>query len=99
MLHFIYMDDCSCSLSTGLVNHLRVHFPIMHRLYLALQQRTTPPTEEEINLAHGDVTMDADAVAEYLGKVESATANIIKSFETQAKKVKVCILFVEPYLT
>lgn len=62
----------------------------MYRLYQALYtRRDEPPTQQEIELAHGDVPVDAEAAKTYLGKVESATENIIKSLENQAKKSRV----------
>ncbi|KAJ6582858.1 hypothetical protein B0H10DRAFT_1962360 [Mycena sp. CBHHK59/15] len=72
---------------SGLTTHLRKDFPVMYRLYQALYtRRDEPPTQQEIELAHGDVPIDGEAPKLYLGKVELATANIIKSLETQAKK-------------
>ncbi|KAJ6454441.1 hypothetical protein C8R47DRAFT_997278 [Mycena vitilis] len=69
----------------GLQTHLRTKFPIMHRLYEAMSRRQTPPTQEEIDLARGASVMDAAAAAEYLGKVEAVTANIVKLFEAQVR--------------
>lgn len=74
----------------GLQGHLKRHFPIMNRLYLALNNRPMSPTDEEIELARGSATMDPVAANEYLGKVESATADIVKAFEAQARKATVC---------
>ncbi|KAF8144260.1 hypothetical protein K438DRAFT_1632044, partial [Mycena galopus ATCC 62051] len=72
---------------SGLTTHLRKDFPVMYRLYQALYtRRDEPPTQQEVDLAHGDVPVDSEAAKIYLGKVESATANIIKSLENQAKK-------------
>ncbi|KAJ6559622.1 hypothetical protein B0H19DRAFT_905208, partial [Mycena capillaripes] len=69
----------------GLQTHLRSKFPIMYRLYEAMSRRQSPPTQEEIDLASGATVMDAAAAAEYLGKVETATANIVKLFEAQSR--------------
>jgi hypothetical protein len=57
----------------------------MHRLYEVMSSRQTPPTQEEIDLARGATVMDAAAAAEYLGKVEAVTANIVKLFEAQSR--------------
>ncbi|KAJ7440564.1 hypothetical protein B0H11DRAFT_1669251, partial [Mycena galericulata] len=73
----------------GLTTHLRKEFPVMYRLYWALYTRKDePPTQHEIQLARGDVPIDSEAAKAYLGKLESATANIIKSLENQAKKAR-----------
>jgi hypothetical protein len=78
----------------GLITHLRKDFPVMYRLYQALHtRRDEPPTPQEIDLARGNVPVDSDAAKIYLGKVESATANIIKSLENQAKKSRVSGLY------
>jgi hypothetical protein len=76
-------DPRSCC--AGLQTHLRSKFPIMYRLYEAMSHRQSPPTQEEIDLASGATVMDAAAAAEYLGKVETATANIVKLFEAQSR--------------
>lgn len=65
----------------------------MYRLYCALYTRKDElPTQQEIELARGDAPIDGDAAKAYLGKVETATANIIKSLETQAKKARASAL-------
>ncbi|KAJ6607260.1 hypothetical protein B0H10DRAFT_1741317, partial [Mycena sp. CBHHK59/15] len=69
----------------GLQSHLRSKFPIMYHLYEAMSRRSTPPTQEEIDLARGAAVMDATAASEYLGRVEVATANIVKLFEAQSQ--------------
>ncbi|KAJ7495644.1 hypothetical protein B0H11DRAFT_1910397 [Mycena galericulata] len=74
----------------GLTTHLKKEFPVMYRLYWALYTRKDePPTQHEIQLARGDVPIDSEAAKAYLGKLESATASIIKSLENQAKKARV----------
>ncbi|KAJ7489773.1 hypothetical protein B0H11DRAFT_1912769 [Mycena galericulata] len=79
---------------SGLTTHLKNDFPVMYRLYCALHiRRDEPPTQQGIDLARGDVSIDSDAAKAYLGKVETATANIIKSLENQAKKARVCVRF------
>ncbi|KAJ6609173.1 hypothetical protein B0H10DRAFT_2194010 [Mycena sp. CBHHK59/15] len=73
----------------GLTTHLKKEFPVMYRLYCALYtRREEPPTQQEIELARGDVPIDSEAAKAYLGKVETATANILKSLEVQAKKAR-----------
>ncbi|KAJ7797367.1 hypothetical protein B0H13DRAFT_1674519, partial [Mycena leptocephala] len=79
---------------SGLTTHLRKDFPVMYRLYQALYtRRDEPPTPQEIDLARGNVPVDSEAAKIYLGKVESATTNIIKSLENQAKKSRVSGLY------
>ncbi|KAJ7808621.1 hypothetical protein B0H13DRAFT_2385778 [Mycena leptocephala] len=70
---------------SGLTTHLKNDFPVMDE----------PPTQQEIDLARGDVPIDSDAAKAYLGKVETATANIIKSLENQAKKARVRVQFAD----
>lgn len=76
---------------TGLQTHLRKYFPVMHRLYLALSSSPDPPSKEQIDLASGVTTMDAAAAAKYLGKVQLATADIVKSMAAQARKTIVSL--------
>jgi hypothetical protein len=65
-------------------------FSVMYRLYCALHiRKDKPPRQQEIDLARGDVAIDSDATKAYLGKVETATANILKSLENQARKARV----------
>ncbi|KAJ6481152.1 hypothetical protein C8R45DRAFT_1151991 [Mycena sanguinolenta] len=72
---------------SGLTTHLKKDFPVMYRLYQALYTRKDePPTAQEVELARGNVPVDSEAAKTYLGKVEYATANILKSLENQAKK-------------
>lgn len=66
----------------------------MYRLFLALYTRKdAPPTQAEVDLARGDVPADGEAAKAYLGKVETATASILKGLERQAKKAQVLDLF------
>ncbi|SJL18443.1 uncharacterized protein ARMOST_22032 [Armillaria ostoyae] len=68
---------------TTLVNHLKHHFPAMHRLYMILHDRKDPPTEEEIEIANGTRKLDATSAASYLKKLELASENIIQAFQRQ----------------
>ncbi|KIM75594.1 hypothetical protein PILCRDRAFT_13510 [Piloderma croceum F 1598] len=36
---------------SGLIGHLKVHFPAMHQLYLVLKDRKEPPTDDNIAIA------------------------------------------------
>ncbi|KAK6977279.1 Transposase-like protein [Favolaschia claudopus] len=74
---------------SGLTTHLRKDFPVMYRLYQALYTRRDEPiTPQEIDLARGKIPVDSDAAKLYLGRIETATANIIQSLENQAKKAR-----------
>ncbi|KAK7001098.1 hypothetical protein R3P38DRAFT_2796132 [Favolaschia claudopus] len=74
---------------SGLTTHLRKDFPVMYRLYQALYtRRDEPPTQQEIDLARGKIPVDSEAAKLYLGRIETATANIIQSLENQAKKAR-----------
>ena len=66
--------------NAGLIGHLRTHFPTMFCLYLILKDCDAPPTVEEQEIASG---RKADAVANYLGWVETASANILSMFAKQ----------------
>ncbi|KAJ7938819.1 hypothetical protein B0H13DRAFT_1851401 [Mycena leptocephala] len=72
-----------------LTTHLKNNFPIMYRLFCALYTRKDlPPTQSEVDLAHGDIPLDGEAAKEYLGKIENATSSILKGLERQAKKAQ-----------
>jgi hypothetical protein len=72
---------------------LKNDFPIMYRLFLALYTRKdAPPTQAEVDLARGNIPADGEAARAYLGKVETATASILKGLERQAKKALVRLL-------
>ncbi|KAK7007663.1 ribonuclease H-like domain-containing protein [Favolaschia claudopus] len=74
---------------SGLTTHLRKDFPVMYRLYQALYTRRDEPiTPQEIDLARGKIPVDSEAAKLYLGRIETATANIIQSLENQAKKAR-----------
>lgn len=77
--------------NTGLIGHLRTHFPTMFRLYLILKDRDDPPTVEEQEIASG---RKADAVADYLGRVETASANILSMFAKQHEQEAVSLLHI-----
>lgn len=65
----------------------------MYRLHCALYTcKDKLPAQQEIEPPRGGVPIDGDAAKAYLGKVETATANIIKSLETQAKKARASAL-------
>ena len=61
----------------------------MYGLYEAMNHRKSPPIPEEIDLASGATVMDAAAAVAYIGKVEAATANIVKMFEAQSRAAMV----------
>ncbi|KAM6491683.1 hypothetical protein JOM56_012845 [Amanita muscaria] len=67
----------------GLINHLKTHFPAMHRLYLILKDREESPTPDEIAVASGKKVIDPKSEADYLRRLEDATDNIRKAFAAQ----------------
>ncbi|KAK7433563.1 hypothetical protein VKT23_020717 [Stygiomarasmius scandens] len=71
---------------TGLTNHLKAHFPAMHRLWEILHRRSDPPTPEEKEIAAGHKALDTKAVNSYLAKLEKASQDIQQAFEQQAAK-------------
>ncbi len=82
----------SDELHTALVNHLKLHFPAMHRLYTILHGCAEPPTEEEIEIAAGKQKLDVKATIKYLKKLEIASENIVQAFQQQAMQAAVCLL-------
>ncbi|KAK0437750.1 uncharacterized protein EV420DRAFT_1280417 [Desarmillaria tabescens] len=68
---------------TTLVNHLKHHFPAMHRLYTILHERKDSPTEEEIEIANGTKVLDVKSAMNYLKKLELASKNIVQAFQRQ----------------
>ena len=65
-------------ISIGLIGHLKTHFPAMYRLFLVLKDRDEPPTEDEIAIASGKKTLDPTKAAEYLVKLEKASATLLR---------------------
>ena len=69
----------------GLVNHLHVHFPAMHRLYLVLKERSEGANEDEIAVAQGRKPLDPTKASKYLQQLETASANITQMFAKQCQ--------------
>ena len=63
----------------------------MFRLYLIHKDHDDPPTVEEQEIASG---RKADAVADYLGRVETASANILSMFAKQHEREAVSLLHI-----
>ena len=70
----------------GLIGHLKTHFPAMHRLYNILKDSTDPPTDDELAIASGKKVLDAEAANAYLGRVETASANLLSMFAKQSQE-------------
>jgi hypothetical protein len=86
---------------TGLIGHIKTHFPAMYRLYLYLKDRAEPPTEDEIAVASGKKTLDPTQAAEYLLRLERSASNIVDAFSHQNQRAAVsfCLYFVHVVLT
>ncbi len=72
----------------ALVNHLKHHFPAMHRLYTILHERKESPTEEEIEIANGTKVLDVKSAMNYLKKLELASENIVQAFNGRQSKLR-----------
>lgn len=48
---------------SGLIGHLKTHFPPMYRLYLILKSHGTSPTEDKLKMAWDEKILDTDTVA------------------------------------
>ena len=83
LTHSVYM--------LGLVNHLRVHFPAMHCLYLVLKERSEGANEDEIVVAQGWKPLDPTKASEYLQQLETASANITQMFAKQSQRAAVSL--------
>ncbi|KAF9063150.1 hypothetical protein BDP27DRAFT_1335608 [Rhodocollybia butyracea] len=70
----------------GLTMHLKNHFPPMYRLWEVLHQQKKIPTAEEVNIACGKTTLDAQSATAFLGKLETVSYNIQAAFDAQARK-------------
>jgi hypothetical protein len=46
----------------------------------------TPPTEDELKLAQGEMVLDPDAAAAYLMQLKQASANLVDAFNKQVNK-------------
>lgn len=66
----------------------------MFRLYLILKDRDGPPTAKEEEMASGRKVLDADAAADYLGRVEKASANILSMFAKQQEQEAVSLIHI-----
>jgi len=63
-------------LSSGLINHLKTHFPAMFQMYCILKDRAKPPTPEEVAIASAKQALDAKSESEYIRRLETSTENI-----------------------
>jgi hypothetical protein len=74
----------------GLINHLKVHFPAMYRLFLLLKDRNEPPTEDEIAIGAGKKVLDPTAANEYLVQLEKSSSKLIDALHQQNERTAVC---------
>lgn len=77
---------------TGLIGHLKTHFPPMYRLFEAFKTRLAPPSNEELLIAAGKKILDQQATSEFLKRLEKASKTVIQVFNEQNLKAAVsCI--------
>ena len=87
---FFYIAFCliyqlTTEIIAGLIGHLKVHFPPMHRLYLVLKDHKECPTADEIAIAAGQKILDPTSAAEYLLQLEKASTNLVDVFKQQSQ--------------
>jgi len=70
----------------------------MYRLYLILKERGASPTDDEIAIASSRKTLDPTKAAEYLVKLEKASATLIDAFAHQNQKSAVSSFTAAIYL-
>jgi hypothetical protein len=70
----------------------------MYRLYLVLKEHGAPPTDDKIAIASGRKTLDPTKAAEYLVKLEKASATLIDAFAHQNQKSAVSSFTAAIYL-
>lgn len=71
---------------SGLIGHIKTHFPPMYWLYLILKSCGTPPTEDELKMARGEKVLDPAAAAAYVTQLEQTSANLVNAFSKQVNK-------------
>lgn len=64
----------------------------MYRLYNVFKECSAdqPVTQEEIDIASGKKTMDAEKASDYVKNLEMESENIVQLFEKQAAAAAVC---------
>ena len=77
------------SLFIGLINHLKVHFPAMYRLFLLLKDHNEPPIEDEIAIGAGKKALDPTAANEYLVQLEKSSSKLIDALHRQNEQTVV----------
>ncbi|KAK0214356.1 hypothetical protein IW262DRAFT_1233436, partial [Armillaria fumosa] len=70
------------NLST-LITHLKSNFPAMYQLWSVLHSQTSPPMQEEINVANGTTS------SEFIQKLKKALSNIEMAFACQSAEAAV----------
>jgi hypothetical protein len=81
---------------TGLIGHIKTHFPPMYRLFKALKNRLAPLTNEELLIAAGKKILDQDATSEFLKKLERSSKTVIQVFNEQNLKAAVSCITSNP---
>jgi hypothetical protein len=84
----LFTDTISHKSLTGLVGHLKMHFPAMYRLYIILKDQTDPdpPTNDELAISSTEKVLDMEAANTYLRRVEAALANLLSLFAKQLQE-------------
>jgi hypothetical protein len=72
-----------------LIGHLKHNFPAQYRLYQYLQDKKSPPTDEEVEIAQGRRAIDPEKLHAYVAQVERETDTLLKMFAKQRMKVQV----------
>jgi len=91
---FFYIAFCliyqlTTEIIAGLIGHLKVHFPLMHRLYLVLKDRKERPTADKITISAGQKILDPTSAVEYLLQLEKASTNLVDVFKQQSQRAAV----------
>lgn len=73
-------------LVSGLIGHLKTHFPPLYWLYLLLKSRGTAPTDDKLRIAQGEKVLDATSATQHLVQLEQASVNIVNTFNKQVTK-------------
>ena len=63
----------------------------MHQLYLVLKNSEEPPTLEKITITSGKMPLDPKSKADYLLKLEEATANTQEAFSVKEAQAALSI--------
>ncbi|KAM5534121.1 hypothetical protein V8D89_012212 [Ganoderma adspersum] len=67
--------------TTGLIGHLRKHFPEAFRLYEILRKRDTPPSVLEMQLARGQGALTREEAHTYIEDLEKKADALVQSLQ------------------